>query len=62
METPIELLKNRLHELEKALSKSFESLRAGNITSEIHEIHKKNLKPIIFNYKRAIQFLNNFDS
>jgi hypothetical protein len=60
MKTPIELLKNELNDLEKALHKSFESFKAGQITKEVHEIHKNNLNPMIFTYKRSIQFLDNF--
>lgn len=60
MKTPIELLKDKLNELETALHKSFESFKAGQITIEVHETHKDNLQPLIFTYKRAIQFLENF--
>lgn len=60
MKTPIELLKDMLYELEKSLHKSFELFKAGQITKEVHETHKGNLQPMIFTYKRAIQFLENF--
>lgn len=60
MKTPIELLKDELYDLEKSLHKSFESFKAGQITGEIHHTHKANLQPMIFTYKRAIQFLENY--
>ena len=57
METPLELLENKLKDLEKSLHKSFESLNKGQITKELHITHKTNIEPIIFNYKQAINFL-----
>jgi hypothetical protein len=60
MKTPIELLKDKLNELEKALQKSFIAFREGGINSQLHETHKANLQPMIFTYKRSIQFLENF--
>jgi hypothetical protein len=56
--TPIELLKDKLYEFEKALQKSFQSFKAGQITKELHETHQKNLEPLIFQYKQAINYLN----
>jgi len=56
--TPKELLKNQLFEYEKALQKSFESYRKGDITKELHETHKGNLQPLIFQYKQALNCLN----
>ena len=57
---PIELLQERLTEYEKALQKSFISLRDKQITPEVHDIHKRNLNPLIFEYKRAIEILKNW--
>lgn len=56
--TPKELLKEQLNEHERALHKSFESFKKGMITKELHETHKGNLEPKIFQYKQAIQILN----
>lgn len=56
--TPKELITNQLNEYEKALHKSYESFKAGQITKELHEIHKANLQPLIFQYKQALNYLN----
>ena len=55
--TPIELLKEKLNEWEKALQKSFIIFKEGGIDSTLHETHKKNLEPKIFQYKQAINIL-----
>jgi len=57
METPLELLENKLNELEKSLHKSFEAFKKGNINNELHNVHKSNIEPMIFNYKQVINFL-----
>ena len=57
---PIELLQERLIEYEKALQKSFISFRDKKITEEEHNIHKRNLNPLIFDYKKAIEILKNW--
>ena len=57
METPLQLLEKRLFELEKALSKSFNSFKSGQINKETHLTHKSNLEPKIFEYKQAVDFL-----
>lgn len=54
---PIDLLKEKLQEYEKALQKSFVSFRDAEISSELHETHKTNLYPKIFRYKQAIYAL-----
>ena len=56
--TPIELLKQRLNEYEKALQKSFISYQENHITKLVHQEHKDNLEPKIFEYKQAINTLN----
>jgi len=56
--TPKELLKIELNKYEKALHKSFESFRAGQITKELHKTHKDNLEPLIFQYKQALVCLD----
>lgn len=56
--TPIELLTSQLNVYETALHKSFLALREGQITKERHEIHKNNLEPLVFKYRQAISFLN----
>jgi hypothetical protein len=50
--TPIELHTSQLKVYETALHKSFLALREGRegMTKEKHEIHKKNLEPLIFKY------------
>ena len=55
--TPIELLKKQLNEYERALQKSFKSFQDGLLNKEFHETHKKNLEPKIFEYKKAINLL-----
>ena len=57
---PIELLKNQLNSYEKSLHKSFLFYKEGKIDEETHKTHKKNLEPKIFQYKQAIQILNNW--
>jgi hypothetical protein len=57
---PIDLLKKQLNEYEKALHRSFESFKSGQITKDLHETHKSNLEPKIFKYKQAIQILSNW--
>ena len=57
---PIKLLQERLTGYEKALQKSFISFRDKKITEEEHIIHKKNLNPLIFEYKHAIEILQNW--
>ena len=56
--TPKELIKDKLNEYEKALHKSFESFRAGQITKELYETHKSNLEPLIFQYKQVLVCLD----
>ena len=58
MTDPKELLKEELNKYQKALQKSFESFKKGEITKELHETHKANLEPQIFLYERALNFLN----
>ena len=55
---PKELLKQRLNEYEKALQKSFESYQKNNITLLVHKEHKTNLELLIFQYKQALEILN----
>lgn len=57
---PIELLQERLTEYEKSLQKSFISFRDKKITEEEHNIHKRNLQPLIFDYKKTIEILQNW--
>jgi len=56
--TPKELIKDKLNEYEKALHKSFESFRTGQITKELYETHKSNLEPLIFQYKQVLVCLD----
>ena len=60
IQKPLDLLKSELKELEKALHKSFIAYQEGRINSELHEKHKENLNPAIFEYKRIIQLLEQF--
>ena len=59
---PLELLIDKLNELEKALHKSFMSFNTlpSEISEETHKIHKANLEPLIFKYKQAIKTLENW--
>jgi hypothetical protein len=54
---PLELLEDKLNELEKALHKSFLSFQKNEISGELHLSHKNNLQPLIFKYKQTIQFI-----
>lgn len=58
--TPIELLKAKLNELERALQHSFLAYQNSEIDEAIHQTHKDNLEPAIWLYKRDIQFLENW--
>jgi len=58
---PIELLKDKCREYERALHKSFEAWKAGQINEDLHITHKNNLQPIIFKYKQAISVLEGFN-
>lgn len=49
--TPIELLSAKLLEFETNLQKSFAAFQSGAITKQLHETHKLNLNPKIFQYK-----------
>lgn len=60
IQKPIELLQERLTEYEKALQKSFISFRDKKISEEEHNIHKRNLNPLIFEYKHSIDILKNW--
>jgi hypothetical protein len=55
--TPIEVLQEQLYKYEKALKKSEESLKAGQITPELHRIHRTNNEPEIKKFRRAIAIL-----
>ena len=55
--TPIEVLQEQLYKYEKALRKSEESFRAGQITPELHRIHRIRNEPQIKKFKRAIAIL-----
>ena len=58
--TPIELLSAKLLEFETNLQKSFAAFQSGAITKQLHETHKLNLNPKIFQYKQAIQCLKDW--
>jgi hypothetical protein len=55
--TPIEVLQEQLYKYEKALKKSEESLKAGQITPELHRIHRTNNEPQINLFEEAIKIL-----
>jgi len=57
---PIELLKQQLFDYEKALHKSKLSFDKKLIDLETYKTKKKNLTPTIFEYKQAIQILENW--
>jgi hypothetical protein len=54
---PIDLLLHELNEFQRALIKSFEMVKNGSISQELHETHVSNLTPIIEQYKDAIEKL-----
>jgi len=60
--TPIELLQEKLAKYERALHKSFESFKKGEYSEELHNTHKKNLQPKIFEYQQAINLLKAWKS
>lgn len=57
---PIDLLKDRLKEYERALQKSFESYQKGMINEQLFQTHKDNLSPLIFDYAQTIQLLESW--
>jgi hypothetical protein len=57
MMTPIEILQEQLYKYEHALEKSEKSFKAGQITSNLHQIHKTNNEPKIKEFKQAIAIL-----
>jgi len=57
---PIELLKQQLFDYEKALHKSKLFFGEKKIDLATHEIHISNLTSKIFEYKQAIQILENW--
>ena len=60
IQTPLELLKQTLKELEKARGKSLISFKDGLIDSELHETHVNNLTPMISSYRYAIRVLETY--
>ena len=58
--TPIEVLKEKLAELEKARKKSDTAFREGGINSTLHETHVNNLTPKISEYRFAIRVLQQY--
>ena len=57
MITPKEVLQEQLYKHQKALSKSKEALRTGQITPELHRIHRTNNEPQIDLFEAAIRVL-----
>lgn len=55
--TPIEVLQEQLYKYEKALKKSEESFKAGQITPELHHIYRTNNELQIKKFKQAIAVL-----
>ena len=55
--TPLEVLQEQLNKYERALEKSKESLSKGDITPQLHQIHKTNNEPKIREFKLAIRIL-----
>ena len=53
----IEILKAKLNEHTKALRKSRNSFKRGDISPYVHEVHKKNLEPKIKHLFKAIEVL-----
>lgn len=54
---PLDLLKLEFEKYKKALKKSEESFLKREISKELHETHKGNLKPKIQEYRDAIETL-----
>ena len=55
--TPREVLENQLYKYQRALHKSADSLKAGQITPELHRIHRTNLEPKINLFEQAVKCL-----
>jgi hypothetical protein len=55
--TPVEVLQEQLDKFEKNIKKSEESLAKGDITPELHRIHRTNNEPKIKEFKYAIRIL-----
>jgi hypothetical protein len=49
--TPIEVLQEWLYKYERALKRSGEALRNGQITPELHRIHRTTNEPLIKKFK-----------
>lgn len=58
---PLELLEEKLTELEKAKTKSTDSFNEKKISEEEHTMHLHNLEPKISEYKFAIAVLKSYD-
>lgn len=54
---PLELLKERLDEYERALKKSEIAFKEGGIDLKTHKTHIKNLAPLILGYTEAISVI-----
>lgn len=54
---PITLLQKQLDVWESALKHSYTSFENGEITYEMHELHRANLEPKIELYNKAIKIL-----
>ena len=57
---PIELLQEKLKELERARDKSKWSFERGDISEELHNTHIENLTPLIEDYRYTIRVINQY--
>ena len=55
--TPLELIQKELNSLKRALIKSDELFKNGEISKELNDLHRSNLLPNIEDYKKAINCL-----
>lgn len=55
----ISLLKKELAEYKRALEKSKDQFEIGRINEALHNFHKANLEPLIEEYSKAVEILEN---
>jgi len=59
--SPCTLLEKELSEYEESLNKSINLFKYDKIDEETHNTHKKNLIPLIAEYKNAIIILKRYE-
>jgi hypothetical protein len=58
--TPVELLQEKLKELERARDISKWNFERGEITEELFDTHMENLTPMIEEYRYVIRVINQY--